>query len=148
MIRDLDQGGGWEEVGTDARAPLRVLLADDDQSVLRVMNNVVRFLGHVVVGTAIDGHECVQRAKQLRPDLVMLDLSMPRSDGLETAATITKISRVPIIILTGATDEDTISRLRAADISGHLAKPFKLDEVKVAIESATQRERQSAAAVA
>ena len=119
--------------------PLRVLVADDDQGVLRVLNHVVRFLGHVVVGTAIDGQECVRRAKQLRPDLVIADLTMPRGDGIGAAAAISRNSKVPIIITTGATDEETLSRLKSADIAGHLAKPFKLEEVKTAIQRAINR---------
>jgi CheY-like chemotaxis protein len=134
------------ELGTDARAPLRILVADDDQGVLRVLNHVVRFLGHVVVGTAIDGHECVQRAKQLRPDLIIADLSMPRCDGIGTAAAISRNSKVPIIITTGATDEETLNRLTKAEIAGHLAKPFKLDEVRTAIDTATKRQVALAAA--
>ena len=71
-------------------APLRVLIADDEPSVLTVMNHVVRFLGHIVIGTAINGKECVRRAKELRPDLVIVDLIMPGWDGIQASEAILK----------------------------------------------------------
>lgn len=105
-----------------------------------MLHNLMRFLGHVVVGTAVDGHECVRRVMQLRPDLVIADLTMPRCDGISVAAAISRISHIPVIITTGATDEDTLERIASADIAGHLAKPFKLDEVKAAIDAVTNRQ--------
>jgi response regulator NasT len=120
-----------------ASSPLRVLLADDDYSVLQVVDRVVRFLGHIVVGTAVTGTECIQRAKELRPDLVIADLTMLGRDGIETASKISQSSRVPVIIMTGANDDETIRRLAEANIAGHLPKPFTLDDMAVAIENAT-----------
>jgi CheY-like chemotaxis protein len=124
-----------------APGPLRILVVDDDRAVLGIVNHVVRFLGHIVAGTALNGEECVRRVQELRPDLVMLDLTMPGQDGLETAAAISQKSNVPVIIVTGATDDDTLERLKNAKVAGYLAKPFKLDELKAAIESAMHGER-------
>jgi two-component system, response regulator PdtaR len=123
---------------------LRVLIADDDQSVLAVLNHVVRFLGHIVIGTAINGKECVRRANELHPDLVIADLTMPGLDGIETAEAISEESGVPVLIVTGASDEDTSQRLETADIAGHLSKPFNLDQVKAAILDAVESHQAAA----
>src|SRR5262245_52237555 len=83
------------------QASLRILLADDNPAVLGVINHVVRFLGHTVVGTAVTGKECISRAADLRPDLILLDLEMPDGNGVDTAAAISKKSNVPIVLVTG-----------------------------------------------
>jgi DNA-binding NarL/FixJ family response regulator len=62
---------------------------------------------------------------------------MPGRDGIETASKIAESSKVPVIIMTGATDDETLRRLAEANIAGHLPKPFTLDDMAVAIESAT-----------
>lgn len=128
------------DVQTEVCTPLRVLIADDDRSVLSVMNHVVRFLGHAVAGTAITGQECVRRARELRPDLVIVDFTMPGLDGVETAKAILKNSHVPIIIVSGTSDEDLSERLKNTEIAGHLGKPFNLAQVKAAIAAALESE--------
>lgn len=120
-------------------APLRILLADDNRAVLGVINHVVRFLGHVVVGTAVTGKECIRRAADLRPDLILLDLEMPDGNGIDTATAISKKSNVPIVLVTGAVDPDTLTRLSRANVAGHLSKPFQLDQVRSLIESVSGR---------
>lgn len=127
------------EIQDESVRPIRILIADDDPAVLRVLNNVVRFLGHVVVGTAVSGKECIRRTQELRPDLLMLDLSMPDANGMEIAAVISKRTDVPIVIITGETDDETVACLRAAKVSGYLAKPFTLEGLKAAIETAIQQ---------
>src|SRR5437660_11961554 len=97
-------------------APSRVLIADDNPSVLAVMSPVVRFLGHAVVGTAINGKECFRRAMQLHPSLVMVDLKMPGWDGIETSEAILKHFQVPIIIVTGVHDEYVSERLKKTPV--------------------------------
>ena len=119
--------------------PLRVLIADDDPSVLAIINHVVRFLGHIVIGTAINGKECVRRARELRPDLVIADLTMPGLDGIEAAEEIAENPQVPVLILTGAADPEVAERLENASIAGHLFKPFDLTQVKTAISAAMER---------
>ena len=123
----------------DEATPIRVLLADDDRAVLGVLHGVIRFLGQIVVGTAVNPNECIRRVDDLRPDVVLMDLTMAGGDGVATAETILNKSQVPVIITTGSSDQATFDRLEHADIAGYLAKPFKLESIKAAIESATSR---------
>jgi two-component system, response regulator PdtaR len=139
MISDLETSTTQDENVAEAQTPLRILLADDNAAVLGVINRVVRFLGHIVVGTAVTGKECISRAAELQPDLILLDLVMPDGSGIDTAAAISKNSDVPIVIVTGAGDPETFIRLNQANIAGHISKPFRLEDVRSVIETVSQR---------
>jgi two-component system, response regulator PdtaR len=139
MISDLETSTTQDEHLTETPTPLRILLADDNTAVLGVINRVVRFLGHIVVGTAVTGEECISRAAELQPDLILLDLVLPDRNGINTAAEISKNSDVPVVIVTGAGDPETLIHLNQANIAGHLSKPFRLEEVRSVIETVTQR---------
>jgi CheY-like chemotaxis protein len=128
-----------ENLAETPPTPLRILLADDNTAVLGVINRVVRFLGHIVIGTAVTGKECISRAAELQPDLILLDLVMPDGNGIDTAAAISKNSDVPIVIVTGAGDPQTFIHLNQANIAGHISKPFRLEEVRSVIETVSQR---------
>src|ERR1700724_1429376 len=139
MISDLETSTTQDEKLAEAQTPLRILLDDDNTAVLGVINRVVRFLGHIVVGTAVTGKECISRAAELQPDLILLDLVMPDGSGIDTAAAISKNSDVPIVIVTGAGDPETFIRLNQANIAGHISKPFRLEDVRSVIERVSQR---------
>jgi len=139
MISDLETSTTQDENLAEAPTPLRILLADDNTAVLGVINRVVRFLGHIVVGTAVTGKECISRAAELQPDLILLDLVMADGSGIDTAAAISKNSDVPIVIVTGAGDPETFIRLNQANIAGHISKPFRLEDVRSVIERVSQR---------
>jgi CheY-like chemotaxis protein len=139
MIDDSETTAIHSDGATQALAPLRILLADDNAAVLGVINHVVRFLGHIVVGTAVTGKECISRAADLRPDLILLDLQMPDGSGIDAAAAISKRLNVPIVIMTGAGDSEKLVRSNRANIAGHLSKPFQLEEVRSVIETVGRR---------
>jgi two-component system, response regulator PdtaR len=124
--------------------PLRVLIADDEPSVLAVLNHVIRFLGHIVIGSAINGKECVRRANELTPDLVIADLTMPGLDGIQAAEAISNNVGVPVLIVTGLSDPHVLERLENANIAGHLSKPFNLAQAKAAILAAVESHRAAA----
>ena len=91
---------------------VRVLVVDDDQVFARAMMTSLSEDGRVeVVGTANDGHEALELSKQLRPDVMLLDLNMPRLDGYEVMRRINRRAQQPaIIVLTGVTDTDDLDR--------------------------------------
>src|SRR5258706_5737392 len=86
--------------------PNRILVADDNPYFLPVLRSSLETHGYVVCGEAADGVAAIERAKELRPDLVILDLAMPRLNGMETAAVLKNLMpRMPIVMLTFHDDQ-------------------------------------------
>jgi DNA-binding NarL/FixJ family response regulator len=102
---------------------LRVLLADDHGIVRRGLKGLVEEAGYAVVAEAADGLEAVRLTEELRPDLLILDIGMPRLSGLEVAARAQKLDRPPgVIILSMHSDESYIIRALAAGARAYLLK--------------------------
>lgn len=91
---------------------VRVLIVDDDAAFARAMMTSLTEDGCIdVVGIAADGEEALELSKALRPDVMLLDLNMPRSDGYQVMRRINRRAHQPaIIILTGVTDRDHLDR--------------------------------------
>jgi DNA-binding NarL/FixJ family response regulator len=104
--------------------PTRVLLADDHNMVRQGLVAILRAEADFeVVGEASDGHEAVERALSLRPDVVVLDIAMPRLDGLEAARRIRKaLPMTRILVLTMHEEEEYVLRMVRAGAAGYLVK--------------------------
>jgi DNA-binding NarL/FixJ family response regulator len=86
--------------------PKRILLVDDSPHFLPALRAALENHGYIVCGEAADGVAAIERAKELKPDLVVLDLAMPRLNGMETAAVLKNLMpRLPIIMLTFHDDQ-------------------------------------------
>ena len=102
---------------------MRVLLADDHGIVRRGLKGLVEEAGYAVVAEAADGLEAMRLTEELRPDLLILDIGMPRLSGLEVAARAQKLDRPPgVIILSMHSDESYIIRALAAGARAYLLK--------------------------
>jgi DNA-binding NarL/FixJ family response regulator len=102
---------------------LRVLLADDHSIVRRGMRGLLESAGLTVVGEAADGLEAVRLCEELRPDVIILDITMPRLNGIEVAERAHKMDRPPgIIILSVHSDESYMIRALAAGARAYLLK--------------------------
>lgn len=118
--------------------PIRVLVADD-QVVFRQM--IVDTLGEEddidVVGEAVDGVEAVTRCRELRPDIILLDINMPRMDGVEaTRRIVAEMPEVKVVILTAFDDEQFILRLVQVGATGYILKDSHSSEVVRALRVA------------
>jgi two-component system, NarL family, response regulator NreC len=101
----------------------RVLLADDDAMVRQLLALLISEGEFDVVAEAADGQEAVEKAEQVRPDIVVLDLNMPRLSGLEAALRIRAISPgTRILVLTMTDDEEYVEQLELAGAAGYLVK--------------------------
>ncbi|NQU12303.1 response regulator [bacterium] len=115
---------------------LRVLIADDDGLTLMVLRKILNGLGHEVVGEAGDGQQAEALAKTVRPDLVVLDIRMPKMDGLEAARRIQRTQPVPVIILSAHTESGLGTEAANVGAHAYLVKPFTAQQLKPAIELA------------
>lgn len=119
--------------------PRRVLIAEDEALIRLDLAEMLRDEGYEVVGQASDGQEAVELAESLRPDLVIMDVKMPRRDGLDAATEIAGKRIAPIIVLTAFSQRDLVERARDAGAMAYLVKPFTASDLVPAIEIAVSR---------
>ncbi|ACU39358.1 MULTISPECIES: ANTAR domain-containing response regulator [Actinosynnema] len=120
-------------------APRRVLVAEDEALIRLDLVEMLREEGYEVAGQAADGDEAITLAKELRPDLVILDVKMPKVDGIEAASVIAGERVAPVVILTAFSQRDLVERARDAGAMAYLVKPFAKRDLVPAIELAMSR---------
>ena len=123
----------------EAQAPRRVLIAEDEALIRLDLAEMLRDEGYEVVGEAGDGQEAVELAESLHPDLVIMDVKMPRRDGIDAAAEIAAKRIAPIVILTAFSQRELVERARDAGAMAYLVKPFSVSDLVPAIEVAVSR---------
>ena len=119
--------------------PLDILIAEDDVPVAKGFEIVLREAGYNVVGLAFDGLQAVDLALQHRPDLVLMDIKMPKMDGLEAARRINEgrvHDFIPIVLVTAYAEKALVERAKASGVLGYLVKPVHLDDLVPALELA------------
>lgn len=120
-------------------APRRVLIAEDEALIRLDLAEMLGEEGFEVVGEAADGEEAVTLATSLRPDLVIMDVKMPKKDGIDAAAEIVSEQIAPVVMLTAFSQRDLIERARDAGAMAYLVKPFNQADLLPAIELAVAR---------
>jgi two-component system, response regulator PdtaR len=118
---------------------LKVLIAEDEPVVAQGLRAQLEELGHGVVGIAYDGREAVAKSESLEPDLILLDIKMPRLDGLEATRQIMAHRPVPIVLVTAHSDPDLIQQAMVTGVMGYLLKPVDRKDLVPAIALATSR---------
>lgn len=124
---------------TPGAPPRRVLIAEDEALIRLDLAEMLREEGYEVVGEAGDGQEAVDLAESLRPDLVIMDVKMPRRDGIDAAAEIAAKRIAPIVVLTAFSQRELVERARDAGAMAYLVKPFSMSDLIPAIELAVGR---------
>ena len=117
----------------------RVLVAEDEALIRLDLKEMLEEEGYSVVGEAADGEQAVEMAGRLRPDLVILDVKMPKMDGIAAAERIAGERVAPVIILTAFSQRDLVERAREAGAMAYLVKPFQKKDLVPTIEMATSR---------
>jgi AmiR/NasT family two-component response regulator len=120
----------------------RVLLAEDEALIRLDLKEMLEEEGYEVVGEAGDGETAVNMARNLRPDLVVMDIKMPGMDGLQAAELITEQRLAPVLVLTAFSQKDLVDRAAQAGAMGYLVKPFQKTDVVPAIELAVARHQE------
>ncbi len=117
----------------------RVIIADDESVIRMDLREMLTHLNYLVVGDAGDGLSAVNMARQLKPDVVIMDIKMPDMDGIEAATILTQEKIAPVLLLTAYAQRDLVDRAKEAGVVGYLVKPFREQEIVPAIEIALAR---------
>jgi response regulator NasT len=118
---------------------LRLVIADDESIIRMNLRETLVGLGYLVVGDAGDGVSAIHLARELRPDLVIMDIKMPKLDGIQAAKVLTEEKIAPVLLLTAYSDRELVDRARDAGVVNYIVKPFREAELLPAIEIAMAR---------
>ncbi|MEV7730693.1 MULTISPECIES: ANTAR domain-containing response regulator [unclassified Streptomyces] len=117
----------------------RVVIAEDEALIRLDLKEMLEEEGYSVVGEAGDGEQAVELAREHKPDLVILDVKMPKLDGISAAEKIAEERIAPVLMLTAFSQRDLVERARDAGAMAYLVKPFSKSDVVPAIEMAVSR---------
>ena len=120
-------------------AQTRLVIADDESLIRMNLKETLVGLGYLVVGEAGDGVSAINLARELRPDLVVMDIKMPKLDGIQAAGVLTQERIAPVLLLTAYSDRELVERAREAGVVAYLVKPFREADLLPAIEVAMAR---------
>jgi len=118
---------------------MRLLIAEDETIIRLDLRELLERAGFEVCAEARDGLEAGELARKEQPDLAILDVKMPRLDGIEAAKRILAERPIPIVILTAYGQQELIARAVDAGVYGYLVKPFRESDLLPAIETARAR---------
>jgi response regulator NasT len=119
--------------------PTRIILAEDDSVIRMDLREELQRQGYLVVGDVGDGQSAINLARELRPDLIIMDIRMPELDGIEAARVLTNERLAPVVLLTAFSDDELIERAREAGVVNYVTKPWRQSDLKPAIEIALAR---------
>jgi response regulator NasT len=117
---------------------LRVVVAEDEALIRMDVVATLQEAGYEVVGEAADGEEAVRLAVELMPDLIIMDIKMPKLDGISAAEKISE-HKIPVVLLTAFSQADLVKRAADAGAMAYVTKPFKPSDLLPAIQIALSR---------
>jgi len=118
---------------------VRILIAEDETIIRLDLRDLLERAGHDVVAEARDGVEAVDLAREHDPELAVMDVKMPRLDGIEAAKRILAERPIPIVMLTAYGQDELVGRAVEAGVFGYLVKPFREQDLVPAIATARAR---------
>jgi AmiR/NasT family two-component response regulator len=117
----------------------RVVVADDESIVRMDLREMLESLGYLVVGEAGDGESAIHLARELKPNIVIMDIKMPGMDGIEAGRVLTEERISPVLLLTAYSQQDLVGRAKEAGVMAYIVKPFHEADLAPAIEVALRR---------
>lgn len=117
----------------------RIIIADDEALLRNDLREMLTDLGYLVIGEVGDGRSAVNLARELKPDVVVMDIRMPDMDGIEAARILTAERIAPVLLLTAYGEKNLVERAKEAGVIGYMVKPFRDNELAPAIEIALSR---------
>src|SRR5437016_3851392 len=124
---------------------MRILIAEDETIIRLDLRSLLERAGFEICAEARDGAEAVELARAEQPDLAVLDVKMPRLDGIEAARRILDERPIPIVMLTAYGQDELVSRAVEAGVFGYLVKPFREQDLLPAIRAARARHEELSA---
>jgi CheY-like chemotaxis protein len=117
----------------------KILVVEDESEVAGTLELTLKKLGYAVVGCENTAEGAIQKAGELRPDIVLMDIELAgEMDGIQAADTIRKKYHIPVIYITAICDPKTLERVGASIPYGYILKPFKDVELRTVIEIALE----------
>jgi CheY-like chemotaxis protein/DNA-binding PadR family transcriptional regulator len=118
----------------------KILVVDDEAIITMQLEERLSAMGYTVAGMAASGEEAIDKARRLRPDLILMDIVMPgKMNGIEAANLVTKELDIPVVFVTSYADDAIIEKAKSVRPYGYIVKPFNELEIKAAIEVALFR---------
>ncbi|MBF0520063.1 MAG: response regulator [Nitrospirae bacterium] len=128
-----------------SKTAIRVVIVEDEIIVARDIEMKLRKIGYNVLDIATSGEEAIQKAGDLLPDIMLMDITLEgKMDGTEAAAKIEELYNTPIVYLTAHTDLETLARARVTEPYGYIVKPFAVRDLLVTISMALYKHRMEA----
>jgi AmiR/NasT family two-component response regulator len=118
---------------------VRVLICEDETIIRLDLRATFEDAGDEIVGEARDGEEALRLAAELEPELVVMDVQMPKLDGIEAARRLLTERPVPIVIVTAFPEAELVERAVEAGVFGYVVKPFRREELLAAVATARAR---------
>ncbi len=118
---------------------IRILVAEDEALIRLDLAEMLVEAGYDVVAQASNGEQAVALSRELRPDLVMMDVKMPVLDGISAAEQIGKARIAPVVMLTAFSQKELVERARDAGVMAYIVKPFSISDLAPAIDIARSR---------
>lgn len=120
----------------------RILIVDDDRTTANVMQLYLEKFGFVVLDIACSGAEAVDRTRNLKPDLILMDIHLGKGlDGIDTAEVIMKNFHVPVVYVTSHSDDTTLQRAQASNAYGYINKPLRETDLKTTVRLALEKNK-------
>ena len=114
---------------------LKIYLVEDERLVALDIRNHLINIGHDVIGVSYSGEDCLEKVKDLEPDLILMDINLEGNlTGIDTAKIIHETRNIPIVFLTAYTDDQTLSEIKKTGYYGYVTKPFKRIDLKTEIQ--------------
>jgi response regulator NasT len=124
---------------SESNAARRVVVAEDEALIRMDIVEVLREAGYDVVGEASDGEKAIELTRELKPDLVVMDITMPKMDGLSAAEIIGKERLAPVVMLTAFAQPEFVARANEAGAIAYVVKPFTPERLLPQVEIALSR---------
>ncbi len=124
---------------------MRILIAEDETIIRLDLRALLESNGFEVCAEAKDGEEAVTMARTTEPDLALLDVKMPKLDGIDAARRILEERQIPIVMVTAYGEEELVSRAVEAGVFGYLVKPFRESDLLPALATARARHEELSA---